>query len=223
MNKDFSAAPEEKIAEYVLKVFKPEDPLLADVRKRAEAAAIPSIHVGKMDGLHLEVLTRASGALKAVEIGTLAGYSGVCLVRGMGPRGKLYTFEYEARHAEVARETFRKAGVEGQVEILVGEAFKELPKINQHGPFDLVFIDADKISYPKYLKWAAENLRVGGMLIGDNTFAWGMIADEEFDNSEDEAAARALQAFNLEASQSGRFRATIFPTGEGLTVAVKVR
>jgi caffeoyl-CoA O-methyltransferase len=223
MNKDFFATPETKIADYVQKVFNPEDSLLADVRERAEKAAIPSIHVGKMDGLHLEVLTRASGALKAVEIGTLAGYSGVCLLRGMGPKGKLFTFEYESRHAEVARETFHKAGVDKQVEIFVGEAVRELPKINALGPFDLVFIDADKISYPKYLQWAAENLRVGGLLIGDNTFAWGMIADDEFDNSEDEASARALRAFNQEAAQGGRFRATILPTGEGLTVAVKLR
>jgi caffeoyl-CoA O-methyltransferase len=224
MQKDFAAdGGEQKIANYVNAVFKPEDAILAEIRKRAEATGIPPIHVGQMDGLHLEVLVRASGARKAVEIGTLAGYSAVCIARGMGAEGKLHTFEFEPKHADVARESLKRAGVERQVEIHVGAAVAELPKINHLGPFDLVFVDADKVSYPQYLAWAAEHLRVGGLLIGDNTFAWGMIADEKFDNSEDEANARALQAFNRAAAQGGRFRATILPTGEGLTLAVKIR
>jgi caffeoyl-CoA O-methyltransferase len=223
MNKDYAAENVDKITRYVDELFKPEDETLAEIRGRAEAAGLPAIHVGRMDGLHLEVLTRAFGARKAVEVGTLAGYSGVCLLRGMGAQGKLYTFEYEAKHAEIARETFKKSGVSQQVELFVGPATENLPQIDQHGPFDLVFIDADKVNYPKYLRWAAENLRVGGVVLGDNTFAWGMIADDKFESQEDEASARALQEFNREAAVGGRFRATILPTGEGLTVAVKIR
>lgn len=223
MNKDFAIAAQDKISDYVQRVFQPEDSFLADVRKRAEAAGLPPIHVGRMDGLHLEVLVRAFGARKTVEIGTLAGYSGVCLARAMGPAGKLYTFEYEPKHAEVARETFRKASVANQIELFVGPAIENLPKIEAQGPFDLVFIDADKVSYPRYLKWAADHLRVGGVVLGDNTFAWGTIADDRFDDPETEASARALQAFNRDAAQGGRFRSTILPTGEGLTVAVKIR
>jgi caffeoyl-CoA O-methyltransferase len=223
MNKDYAAESTDKIANYVHDLFKPEDQLLVDVRRRATQAGLPSIHVGRMDGLHLEVLTKSFGARKAVEIGTLAGYSGVCLLRGMGSQGKLYTFEYELKHAEIARETFQKAGVSQQVELFVGPATDNLSKIEKHGPFDLVFIDADKVNYPKYLSWAADNLRVGGVVLGDNTFAWGMIADDQFENQEDEASARALQEFNREAAIGGRFRATLLPTGEGLTFAVKIR
>lgn len=223
MDKSFAAEGHDKISKYVTDLFKPEDRLLAEVRQRAEAAGLPAIHVGRMDGLHLEVLTRAFGARKAVEIGTLAGYSGVCLARGMGPEGKLYTFEFEPKHAELARETFKKAGVANQVELFVGPALQNLSKIESQGPFDLVFVDADKVSYPQYLTWAANHLRVGGVVLGDNTFAWGGIAEDVFDDAEEEAAVRALQAFNRESAQGGRFRSTILPTGEGLTIAVKVR
>jgi caffeoyl-CoA O-methyltransferase len=223
MDKSFAATANEKIARYVTDLFKPEDGLLAEIRSRAEAAGLPAIHVGRMDGLHLEVLTRAIGARKVVEIGTLAGYSGVCLARGMGPQGKLFTFEFEPKHAEIARETFKKAGVTNQVQLFVGPAIDNLHKVEAQGPFDLVFIDADKVSYPQYLQWAAEHLRVGGVVLGDNTFAWGGIADDTFEDAEEEAAVRALQAFNREAALGGRFRSTILPTGEGLTVAVKVK
>jgi caffeoyl-CoA O-methyltransferase len=226
MDKSFSAdtqANHAKIAKYVHELFRPEDSLLAEIRKRSEGEGLPAIHVGQMDGLHLEVLARMSGARKIVEIGTLAGYSGVCLARGMGPQGKLYTFEFEPKHAEVARQTFARAGVSGQIEMFVGPALDNLSKIEGHGPFDLVFIDADKVSYPNYLAWAADHLRVGGVVLGDNTFAWGGIADDRFDDAEEEASVRALQEFNRQAAQGGRFRSTILPTGEGLTVAVKIR
>lgn len=214
---------ETKLVNYVDVTFQPEDGTLREVRERSEKSGLPSIQVGKMDSLHLEVLTRATGAKKAVEIGTLGGYSGISIVRGLGPEGKLYTFEFDAHHAEVARDSFKKAGVSDQIEIFVGPASENLPRVNAHGPFDLVFIDADKVNYPLYLEWAAENLKVGGVILGDNTFAWGLIADETFDSAEDEAAVKALKEFNRLLAQGGRFRATMIPTGEGLTLAVKVR
>jgi caffeoyl-CoA O-methyltransferase len=221
--KSFSAQSTPKLSQYLEKTFHPQDEVLVEIRERAQKNELPNIHVAEMDGLHLEVLTRASGAKKAVEIGTLAGYSGVCIARGMTSSGKLYTFEFEPKHAEVAKESFTKAGVMEQVKIFVGPALENLSKIENEGPFDLVFIDADKESYPAYQAWAAKNLRVGGLLIGDNTLAWGLIADEKFDSIEDEQSVRGLQKFNQEAAQSGHFRATLLPTGEGLTIAVKIR
>lgn len=212
-----------KILRYFEETFAPEDTVLHEIRARAEQAGLPPIHVGESDGLHLEVLTRAMGARRVVEIGTLAGYSGVCLLRGMPAGGVLYTFEYEPKHAEVARETFARTGLSHQVRLHVGPALENLRKIEAEGPFDLVFIDADKVSYPQYLAWAARNLRVGGSVLADNTFAWGMIADQRFDDPEDEAAAKALREFNGHAARGRVFRSTILPTGEGLTLAVKVR
>ncbi len=223
MQKDFSHASNPAIAQYVQDTFRPEDAVLREIRERSLREGLPEIQVGSMDGLHLEILVRASGAKKAVEIGTLGGYSGVALLRGLQPGGLLHTFEYEPKHAEVARESFAKAGFASQVRVHVGAALENLPKIESEGPFDLVFIDADKLNYPHYLEWAAKNLRVGGLLIGDNTFGFGMIADSKFEDREDEEAILGLRAFNDKAAHGGRFRATILPTGEGLTVAVKTR
>jgi caffeoyl-CoA O-methyltransferase len=209
------------IAVWAEATFRPEDPVLREIRERSLAAGLPAIAVGKMDGLHLEVLARACGARRAVEIGTLGGYSGVCLLRGMGPDGLLHTFEAEAMHAAVARESFRRAGVEARAHIHVGAALELLPAIEREGPFDLCFVDADKRSYVAYLDWAAENLRPGGLLLADNAFAFGGIADPG-DDAELREASRHLRAFAERLVSCGRFRATVLPTAEGLALGVKV-
>ncbi len=212
---------DEKLAAYVEKLFAPEDELLAEVRRRSEAAGLPPIQVGPLDGLLLEVLARAAGASRAVEVGTLGGYSGVCLLRGMGKGGLLHTFEISEAHAAVAKESFEKAGVAAQVRIHVGPALERLPAIAAEGPFDLCFIDADKPSYPGYLAWAADNLRLGGVVLGDNAFAHGHLAEEPA--GEHAATVSALRSFASTLAKNGRFRATIIPTGEGLAMGVKVR
>jgi caffeoyl-CoA O-methyltransferase len=208
-----------KIASYVENLFKPDDPILIEIRKRSLEAGLPEIQVAPMDGLHLEIITRAIGARKAVEIGTLGGYSGTCICRGMGKEGRLYTFEVNELNASVARESFRLAGFENNSEIHLGPALLNLPRISNIGPFDLVFIDADKENYPHYLRWAAENLRLGGVVLGDNTFAWGEITESDTKNP----SVASLRSFNEECARGGRFRSTILPTGEGLTMGVKIK
>lgn len=213
-------------AEYVLATFKPEDALLADTRRRAAAAGLPPIHVGPFDGLHLEVITRAIGAKRAVEIGTLAGLSGTCLARGLAPGGVLHTFEYEPRHAEVAKETFKLAGVSDRVVLHVGAALDNLAKVEAKGPFDLVFIDADKENYPNYLAWAAKHLRAGGVVLVDNAFAWGLagLPDHapELKEPRQQTARTAIRATNAAlADPGGPWRSTMLPTGEGLAMGVK--
>jgi len=167
------------------------------------------------------VLARAAGARRAVEIGTLGGYSGVCLLRGM-PEGRLDTFELEPRNAEVARESFAKAGVGERVRIHVGPAVDTLREIEGDGPFDLVFIDADKSGYPAYLTWAEEHLRVGGIVLLDNAFGWGDVVDPAKAEHPDAIGALAKCAERLGAA-GGRWRATMIPTEEGLAFGVKVR
>ncbi len=213
--KAYSLGPDEAIARYVERTYRPEDEVLLEVRERGAREGLPDISLSAMDALHLEVLTRAVGARRAVEIGTLGGYSGIAISRGLAPGGKLDTFEIDPRHAEVARESFRRAGVRDRVEVHVGPALEGLRALR--GPVDLVFIDADKEGYPDYLAWAAEHLRVGGLAIGDNTFAWGGIVTGQ------DSGARALRAFNEALASGGRFRATLLPTGEGLSVGVKIR
>ena len=213
--KEYSLGGDEAIARYVDRTFRPEDEVLREVRERCAREELPDISLSAMDALHLEVLTRACGATRAVEIGTLGGYSGVAIARGLAPGGRLDTFEIDPHHAEVARESFRRAGVLDRVAIHVGPALEKLRALRD--PVDLVFIDADKEGYPDSLAWAADRLRVGGLAIGDNTFAWGAIV------TGNDPGAKALRAFNEAMAAGGRFRATVLPTGEGLTVGVKVR
>jgi caffeoyl-CoA O-methyltransferase len=213
---------DEALAAWAESVYRPEDEVLREIRERSAAAGLPSIQVGRFDGLHLEVLARACAARRAVEIGTLAGYSGVCLLRGMGADGLLHTLERDPRHAEVARESFRRAGLEERVRIHVGEAAEELRALEREGPFDLVFVDADKTGYPAYLAWAEAHLRVGGLLLADNTFGFGHVHEARPAGESPEGMA-ALRRFSERLAGGGRFRATMLPTAEGLSLGVKIR
>ncbi|KAB8038951.1 O-methyltransferase [Silvanigrella paludirubra] len=221
MEKAFSQTSE-KISNYAIDTFKPEDSILKEVKDRSAKLNIPLIQVNNMDGLHLELLIRISKAKKIVEVGTLAGYSGICIARGIQNDGILHTIELEQKHADAAKESFQKAGVSHLIKQHVGPGIEMLKSIEKEGPFDAIFIDADKVSYPKYLTWAEDNLKVGGLIIGDNTFAWGNIYKENIEDPELNTKVIALREFNSRLANSSKFRSTILPTGEGLTVAIKV-
>lgn len=210
------------LSRYALEVFRPEDATLAAVRTRALEGGLQPIAVHPMDGRHLELLARACGAKRIVEIGTLGGYSASFLARALPEGGKLWTCEIDPRAADIARESFRSAGVSEKIEVLVGPALESLPRIEAQGPFDVVFIDADKVSYPHYLAWARAHLRAGGLVIADNTFAWGFVVRTDYDNPKIKADAQALDAFNRALASDPGFCATIFPTGEGLTVGIRL-
>ena len=206
------------VAGYLDSVFGPEDAVLAEIRQRASREGLPDIAVARLDGRHLTAIALAAGAKKIVEIGTLAGYSGVCLARALPHAGRLDTFEFDPKHAKVASETFRRAGVEKLVHVHVGRAAEKLPEIEEHGPFDLVFIDADKIGYPGYLRWSAANLRRGGIVLADNVFRAAFGADANWTAE----SVAALDLFNRELATGGAFVATFLPTVEGLAMGVKI-
>ena len=175
-----------------------------------------------MDGLHLEVISAASGAKKAVEIGTLAGYSGIAILRGMGAGGFLHTMERESKHAVMARENFKKAGFSQSVKIWEGSALENLTTLSKEGPFDLVFIDADKENYENYFRWVAENTKKGAIILADNCFAFGNIAKTEFKDKTSEKIVASIKSFNAAVAEHPNFRATMLPTGEGLLMAVRI-
>jgi caffeoyl-CoA O-methyltransferase len=219
VNKQFGN-DDERLSAYVKKTYAPEDEVLREIRERCAREGLPDIQIGALDARHLEVLASVAGARRAVEIGTLGGYSGVSLLRGMGIGGVLDTIEIDPRHAEVARESFRRAGYSTQARIHLGAATSVLPKLAAQGPFDLVFIDADKESYPDYLNWAADNLRAGGLVLADNVFLFGELTDKP--TGARATAIAGMQAFHQILANSGRFRATVLPTGEGLAVGVRI-
>ncbi len=219
MNKPFgNDAP--ALAAYVTRTYAPEDEVLREIRERSTRAGLPDIQLAALDARHLEILARSCQARRAVEIGTLGGYSGVSILRGMAPDGVLDTVEIEPKHAKVARESFRKSGFSARVHVHVGSAKRVLPHLTSRGPFDLCFIDADKEGYPAYLDWAGANLRPAGLVVLDNAFLFGHLSEKPA--GELAEAIAAMRTMHDTLARSGRFRATVFPTGEGLAVGVRL-
>ena len=151
-----------------------DDPVLSAALEASDAAGLPKIAVSPQQGKFLSLLVAATGARRILEIGTLGGFSTIWLARGAGPDGRVTTLEYEPKHAEVARANLDRAGVGDRVEVLVGAALDTLPNVTG-GPFDLVFIDADKENNPGYLEWAVKLTRPGSVIVVDNVIREGGI------------------------------------------------
>ena len=165
--------------ENYLNSFLPADPVMDTVLEASAAAGLPPIHVSPMQGRLLMLLARMSGARNILEIGALAGYSTIWLARGVSPEGRVVTLECAPEHAAIARENIARAGFERQVDVRVGVAIETLASLHAEGagPFDLIFIDADKPPYPDYLKWALALSRPGTVIIADNVVRDGRVAD----------------------------------------------
>lgn len=172
---------------------------------------MPAIQLGASEARFLTLLMQLIGARKVVEVGTLAGYSALRIARGLATGGKLWTFELEAHHAQVARDNLSAAGVAERVEVIVGPALANLQKIESHAPFDAVFIDADKPGYPEYARWAQKNLRSGGLLIGDNSYYFGHLMSDNPD------AARMREFHSYVAAH---FDSVCIPTPDGLVLGI---
>lgn len=203
---------------YIADLFAPQDEALQAILESIERNGLPEIQIKPEEGKFLQFLVCAIGATRVVEIGTLGGYSGLHIARGLPPDGKLITLEKNEYHARIARENFERAGVAGQVEVRVGEAMHLLKNLSAQGPFDFVFIDADKTAYNAYLDWTLENLAAGGVVAAHNTFRHGSVLDPE---ARDEAT-QAIRAFNRRVSHEPRLLSTIYPAGDGMLIAVKI-
>lgn len=150
-----------------------DDPALRAALSDSQAAGLPPIEVSAQSARLLYLLTRITGARRVLEIGTLAGYSTICLARGVGAEGAVVTLERNPRHAEIAVANLRRAGVADRVEIVVGAALETLPGLR--GDFDLVFIDADKENNSAYVRWAVQLGRPGTVIVVDNVVRAGRI------------------------------------------------
>jgi predicted O-methyltransferase YrrM len=221
MSKQYSVQESDSLLTYLEKTLKPEDPFLKQVRENIRSAGLPDISVCSFDGLHIEVLTQMMQAKKIVEIGSLGGYSTIRMARQLADDGKIYAFEVNEKNAQLAQENFKLCLVDHKIELIVGDAKEKLKTIEHLSPFDLVFIDANKEAYPFYASWAKKHLRLGGVIIGDNTFSFGRIADESIESPSE--SLLAMRGFNLGLAQDPAFKTTILPTGEGMTISVKIK
>ncbi|MDQ4118839.1 MAG: O-methyltransferase [Actinomycetota bacterium] len=155
----------------------PDDPALTAAVERARRAGLPDIAVSPVEGRFLHLLARISGARRVLEIGTLGGYSTIWLARALPADGRVVTLEIDPTHAATARESLDAAGIGDRVEILVGPALRALPTLS--GPFDLVFVDADKQNNPAYVRAALELSRPGTVLVVDNVVRGGGVLDAD--------------------------------------------
>ena len=206
----------ERLRAYVTDLFALEDSALQAARANAVAAGLPAIQIKPDEAKLLQFLIKAVGARRVVEIGTLGGYSGTWIARGLPADGQLITLEIEPRHAEVARRNFARAGVADRVQIRVGPAPASLKALAVEGPFDAAFIDADKPGYPAYLDWALSNVRTGGLIAAHNAFRHGGVLDA---TSTDEKVT-ATRQFNATLARSPQVLATIIQVGDGMAAAI---
>lgn len=206
----------DELAQYITGQFVRPDPVLERVLAAIPARGLPPITVTPEEGLFLQFMVQATAARRVVEIGTLGGYSGIWIARGLPAGGRLITLEREPRHAEVAREHFELAGVADKVDLRVGDAHARLPALAAEGPFDFCFIDADKRGYSAYLDWALDNVRRGGLIAAHNAFRHGAILNLGDASEETRAILQANERF----ATDPRLLSTIFPAGDGTVLGV---
>jgi predicted O-methyltransferase YrrM len=196
-----------RIDSYIEGLFVPSDPVLEATLRRSRRAGLPEIHVSPNEGRLLRFLAETAGARRILEVGTLGGYSTIHLARALPEGGSLISLELHERYAEVARENIAEAGLGDRVEMRVGDARKLLADMAEDGwgPFDLTFIDADKVSYPEYLEWALQLSRPGSLILADNVIRGGSVLDPE------DESARAIREFNESLARDPRLSAHILP------------
>ncbi len=199
-----------RVDAYFNGLFAPADEALSGAIQAIAAAGMPAISVSATQGKFLGMLARMIGARSILEIGTLGGYSAICMARSLPDDGRLLSLEINPAHADVARANIERAGLSSVVEVRLGSAHDTLPKLVESGdsPFDMVFIDADKASTPDYLNWALRLTKPGSLIIVDNVVRDGAVADSTSTNADVQGIQRGLVAM----SQDPRLSATAIQT-----------
>jgi len=200
----------ESVDQYISDLFGDQDNELAATEQSIIEANIPQISVSTNQGKFLHLLARLSKAKKILEIGTLGGYSTIWLARALPPDGKIISLEVDPKHAAVAQKNVNHAGLSELVEIRIGKAIEELPKLlgENEGPFDMIFIDADKPPYKEYFEWSLKLSRPGTLIIADNVIRDGKVLEKI---SPDEMVA-GVKRFNEALAATPSVTATIIQT-----------
>jgi predicted O-methyltransferase YrrM len=170
-----------EVDEYFTGLLAPGDAELNAAVKTNRQARLPEIDVSPLQGKFLHVLVRITQAKRVLEIGTLGGYSTICMARALPKGGRIVTLEFEPRHAEIARANLRRAKMLARVDIRIGPALQTLPVLHSsgEGPFDFIFIDADKENNPQYLEWAVKLSRPGTVILVDNVARHGAVIESK--------------------------------------------
>ena len=207
---------DERHVRYITEHTLPEDDFLRDLKREAAAAGIPSIWIAPAQASFIQILLRLGRVREVVELGTLAGYSAIAMARALPADGKVRTIELEAKHADFAEAWIARSDVAGRIEVLRGSGLDVLPRLASDSA-DAAFLDADKRSYPLYLKESLRIVRPGGLIMADNAFAFGHLLDAQPTDRE----VGAMRAFNDVMAKESRIHGVIVPIGDGLWVGVK--
>ena len=209
----------QEIDTYVEDLFVPPDEILEAALRDSRRAGLPEINVSPNQGRLLQLLTEIAEARRILEIGTLGGYSAIHFARALPDDGTMISLEIDEHHAGVARNNIERAGLSEKVEIRGGDAHEILASLieDDEGPFDVIFIDADKESYPEYLDASLRLVRGGSLILGDNTIRGGTVLDPK------ESTARATREFNERIAKDPRLSGIVLPLIreriDGLTIA----
>lgn len=205
------------LSRYVTGLFADEGPLLAELRQEIPRRGLPEIFISPELGRLLQVLLTGIGARRVLEVGTLGGYSALWMARALPDTGRLVTLEIDPERAAFARRFIDRAGKSDVVEVRVGDARELLAELADAGagPFDAVFIDADKESYVEYLDRSLALTRPGGLILADNAFRDGRVLEADPDE-----ATRGVLAYNERVASDERLISTVIPIRDGLAVSV---
>lgn len=199
-----------RVDRYIAEKLSPLDAALESALASSAAAGLPSIQVSTNQGKLLMLLARLVRAQRILEIGTLGGFSTIWLARGLNAAAgaRVITLESEPRHADVARTNFARAGLSHLIELRLGPALESLPKLSADGPFDLIFIDADKPRIPRYVDWAVRLSRPGSVIVVDNVVREGRVTDA----GDDDPSVQGVRQMFERLSSDGRVAATAVQT-----------
>jgi predicted O-methyltransferase YrrM len=212
-----------EVDQYFSEKLLPTDPSLTSTLEASVSAGLPAISVSPNQGKFLQILAHLVGARSILEIGTLGGYSTIWLARGLQAGGRLITLEVDPKHAEVARLNVSRAGLTDIVEIRIGNALETLPQLSAErlGPFDLVFIDADKQNIPTYFEWALKLSRPGTLIVVDNVVRSGAVIDAASTDASVQGVRRFVELLAAETGASGTVLQTVGIKGyDGLAIVL---
>lgn len=212
-----------QVDQYFTDLLVRPDPILQAALTASDAAGLPQIQVAANQGKFLMLLARALGARRILEIGTLGGYSTIWLARALQSDGRLITLEAVAAHAKVARENIDRAGFAENVEVRLGRALDTLPQLAAEGlgPFDFIFLDADKRTYPEYLEWCIKLSRRGTMIVADNVVRSGAVVDAANRDANVQGVRRFLDLLSIDPRLSATAIQTVGVKGyDGFALAV---
>lgn len=200
------------IQQAIIEQFAPEDEGLRNALSAANEQGLPAIQISPLQGKMLQVLAAACNAQNILEIGSLGGYSGIWLARALPATGRLITLEISPKHAVAVRSAFAHAQVADRAEVRVGKALDLLPGLTSEAPFDLIFIDADKASYPAYLDWALRLSRPGSIIVADNCIREG----RAFQQPDNEDTAGIIE-YNKRIASDPRLASLVLPMDDEYT------